>query len=499
MNIPDDLNVENSIDEGHLLKNFILDNLGIKENEEPNTAPLFMFEVADRDSLSLLSRLSGHLNLRGEGDKSTGSEDAVPPALTSLGISDYSVLSIGSKGGGLPPHKHAASWLGLILGLKQWTLLPPHALSPVGEHDDGISENMHAQAALNPPLLWSEEVWSALNSHSRGDYCESANGGEDGSGGGEECGHGVGSNVLECTQDASEVMYIPPGWWHSTVNLGDSIGVGGRAKGMFSPGSLSADRSFSVPLNKACVSEENCESDRINRIESPYIRCAAALSDLCNGMRHLSSHDGVSNSLRQVIAEITRSTPNKDHMRRGGNGLQKVFNSTEEERAECNVVAHREILRKAVELEPFNIKHILRYAESFYQYPIEHLSRRHDYLTYDPIVSTLSNPAMRSAKFIRSKVRLVHKHYQRKNIMKQDARQLVRRMGLFLDALPASAGKFLACPNTPHLDSCGTWGMNHACEAKLGAILNETVRVYMQLDASDTVALPSGLQHGGDI
>lgn len=34
---------------------------------------------------------------------------------------------------------------------------------------------------------------------------------------------------LEFTQERGEVVYLPPGWKHLTLNLGECVGVGGQA------------------------------------------------------------------------------------------------------------------------------------------------------------------------------------------------------------------------------------------------------------------------------
>lgn len=39
-----------------------------------------------------------------------------------------------------------------------------------------------------------------------------------------------GSRPRECTQVAGDVMYLPPGWKHLTLNLGETIGVGGQVR-----------------------------------------------------------------------------------------------------------------------------------------------------------------------------------------------------------------------------------------------------------------------------
>lgn len=36
------------------------------------------------------------------------------------------------------------------------------------------------------------------------------------------------SRPLECVQRAGDVLYVPAGWYHATINLGDTIAVAQR-------------------------------------------------------------------------------------------------------------------------------------------------------------------------------------------------------------------------------------------------------------------------------
>jgi quercetin dioxygenase-like cupin family protein len=45
---------------------------------------------------------------------------------------------------------------------------------------------------------------------------------------------------LECVQRAGEVIYLPAGWKHLTVNVGEAIGVGSQVK--------KSNKSLSSPL-----------------------------------------------------------------------------------------------------------------------------------------------------------------------------------------------------------------------------------------------------------
>jgi len=97
-------------------------------------------------------------------------------------------LSIGGSRRGLPFHVHGESWLGLTSGRKRWYLYPPSGGS------------LHSPVA--DVYMWVYDVYPRLPPEER---------------------------PLECTQEVGDLMYLPRGWKHLTMNLGDTIGVGGQA------------------------------------------------------------------------------------------------------------------------------------------------------------------------------------------------------------------------------------------------------------------------------
>jgi hypothetical protein len=120
------------------------------------------------------------------------------PELKSLGY-DQLVLSIGNEGVGLPPHKHTAAWLALVVGYKKWSLLPPDAL---------VDEDLYLKTALRPPSKWTSDHVELLRSQ---------------------------AGLLQCVQKPGEVIVVPHSWWHATTNLGDAVGVGAQAQGFDQP------------------------------------------------------------------------------------------------------------------------------------------------------------------------------------------------------------------------------------------------------------------------
>ena len=96
------------------------------------------------------------------------------------------VWGVGALHSGVPFHIHGPAWAEVVLGRKRWWLFPPG--SPP-TFDEGASM-----------LAW------ALDNDGEG----GGDGGGDGGGGG---------GALRCTAGPGEVLYIPPFWWHATLNL----------------------------------------------------------------------------------------------------------------------------------------------------------------------------------------------------------------------------------------------------------------------------------------
>lgn len=114
----------------------------------------------------------------------------------SMGRAPWQMLSIGDDGAGLSFHSHGDSWLGLVHGRKRWLLYPPGgAPRQLFESLGPIAPPMHEWVRRSLPKLPVE----------------------------------VPSPLVDCLQKAGEAVYVPAGWLHATVNLGETIGAGGQA------------------------------------------------------------------------------------------------------------------------------------------------------------------------------------------------------------------------------------------------------------------------------
>jgi len=93
-----------------------------------------------------------------------------------------SILSTGGIGTGIPFHAHGESHAELLTGYKLWHAYPPR-------HKASFDEN-------RPHLTWLREVLPSLETWDR---------------------------PLQCLQRPGELIKIPEGWWHATVNLSPEV------------------------------------------------------------------------------------------------------------------------------------------------------------------------------------------------------------------------------------------------------------------------------------
>ena len=120
-----------------------------------------------------------------------------------------SQIAVGSTGSGLSWHRHDAAWNSIVLGRKLWFLSDP-------KHDPppGLDSN-------HTGLSWFQKWYQIeIQSHNKNNQSnkDKKNNKKD-----RKQGH-----VQTCILNAQEILYIPKGWWHSTINLGDVISRSAR-------------------------------------------------------------------------------------------------------------------------------------------------------------------------------------------------------------------------------------------------------------------------------
>jgi hypothetical protein len=122
-------------------------------------------------------------------------------------------LSLGPSQTGLPFHTHGSTWLGLVYGMKRWFIYPPGASPPP------LVERTHNP--LRTILNWYLEIYPKLTNL---DYPPIH--------GNLPVEQGIdfeGYRPLECVQRAGDIMFVPAGWTHGTMNIGDTVGIGGQS------------------------------------------------------------------------------------------------------------------------------------------------------------------------------------------------------------------------------------------------------------------------------
>ena len=97
------------------------------------------------------------------------------------------VLSIGGAGSGIGWHMHGEAWLASVHGRKKWTLSKPGGMMA---------------SKLGSPLMGSPE-WSKRYG-------------------------GPIAGLIKFVHNEGQTLYLPAGWWHTTINIDQCIAFGGQ-------------------------------------------------------------------------------------------------------------------------------------------------------------------------------------------------------------------------------------------------------------------------------
>lgn len=125
----------------------------------------------------------------------------------------WHMLSYGGSRTGLPFHNHGKTWLAVVHGMKQWFVYPL-GYGPSAEVDRSV---------FNPTSTvqqWFNRTWPLLSHLPKpplsSERKESFSFSRDG------------YQPLQCLQLAGEVLFLPCQWSHLTLNVGETIGIGGQ-------------------------------------------------------------------------------------------------------------------------------------------------------------------------------------------------------------------------------------------------------------------------------
>jgi hypothetical protein len=130
----------------------------------------------------------------------------------------WHMLSLGPSKSGLPFHLHGATWLGLVHGAKRWFLYPPgygppesvnKAFNPIRPVFDWLSEVYPTlQSLKKPPSRFVDVNATDKTAHDTSS---------------------TGHRPFECVQRENDLLFLPNGWSHQTLNIGETIALGGQS------------------------------------------------------------------------------------------------------------------------------------------------------------------------------------------------------------------------------------------------------------------------------
>jgi hypothetical protein len=132
---------------------------------------------------------------RGEFFKeATGLKSHIELSSTPFRLDDEDALyiAIGNAYSGTQFHHHADGWNLQIFGKKHWMMYPPSQMPPI-----------HYPSIYVGIRRWFDHFLPQLEESEK---------------------------PIVCTAGPGDVIYIPDGWYHATVNLGESVGVAGQKK-----------------------------------------------------------------------------------------------------------------------------------------------------------------------------------------------------------------------------------------------------------------------------
>ena len=193
---------------------------------------------------------------------------AIPPMFARTGLND-TVVSVGAAGQGLPFHNHASAWQTVIVGRKVFLLLPP------------LSTNT-SESWLRPEP-WFEEILSTLFLPSSMQFLRQH--ADDAWRMVPEAARALRVVVL----GPGDTLFIPCNWYHATINLDDTVAVGGQANIESGMGRCHADvygaaskaYSSSVSALKRAQKLANERSDNDDLIEELLIQAAELGEQAC--------------------------------------------------------------------------------------------------------------------------------------------------------------------------------------------------------------------------
>jgi tetratricopeptide (TPR) repeat protein len=194
----------------------------------------------------------------------------------------WHILSLGASRTGLPFHSHGATWLGLVHGLKKWYIYPPGTGPPRSVYNDTRLLVPSVKAWLRDVLpTLSELPVAPLNSVDDDDDDDD----DDVEG---ERGH----RPIEYVQVPGEILYLPAGWAHQTINIGEAIGFGSQTPHDLAHKAALADRALQrSPHNVQALKMKAVSLVQSAMAEEARVKYNISAATL-NGLVRISGSDG---------------------------------------------------------------------------------------------------------------------------------------------------------------------------------------------------------------
>jgi hypothetical protein len=117
-------------------------------------------------------------------------------------------LFVGSRRSGISMHHHKAAWNALLFGRKLWILTPPRS-------SRFRREELAATSFEGEWFAEAEARTVSRAAHAQPRAAARA----------DEPVHSASEERRYCVQREGDVLYVPAGWGHSTINLRESVGV----------------------------------------------------------------------------------------------------------------------------------------------------------------------------------------------------------------------------------------------------------------------------------
>lgn len=123
----------------------------------------------------------------------------------------WHMLSLGPSRSGLAFHNHGKTWLAIVHGSKRWFVYPVGYGAP-----PSISKQYNPAVSAE---TWLNTIYPLLKDYPKPPIQDNLLPPFDAS---------KGYRPLECVQHAGDIVFLPSMWTHMTINIGETIGIGGQ-------------------------------------------------------------------------------------------------------------------------------------------------------------------------------------------------------------------------------------------------------------------------------